>query len=355
MDVAGKRGSPPLGVALIGAGMVAGTHLAAIDHARDHVILRGVLSRRAERAETLLEGVPDNYPCAPRVYRDLDQLIADDTVDAVVVLTPANVRLDLIGPIAASGRHILLEKPVARTLAEAEAVVDLCENAGIHLGIVFQHRFREASLSARRLIEDGGLGRLGAVEVAVPWWRDQSYYDEPGRGTYERDGGGVLISQAIHTIDLMLSLTGAVSRVQALTGTSLFHKMEAEDFAVAGLKFTNGAIGSFTASTCSFPGSPESLSLHFEKAGLHLAGGILTVRWRDGNTETFGAGSATGGGADPMAFTHEWHQSVLENFADAVRRGVSPAITGREALAAHRLIHAIEQSARNGRVWELPG
>ncbi|WP_068415789.1 Gfo/Idh/MocA family oxidoreductase [Labrenzia sp. OB1] len=353
MGVAGDRVSPPLGVALVGAGMVAGTHLAAIAHAGDHVTLRGVLSRRAERAQALLAGLPDNYPAAPEVYRDLDQLIADDTVEAVIIMTPANVRLDLIGPIAGSGKHILLEKPVARTQSEAETVVELCEKAGIHLGVVFQHRFREASLSAKRIVEEVGLGRLGAVEVAVPWWRDQSYYDEPGRGTYDRDGGGALISQAIHTIDLMLWLTGPVSRVQALTATSIFHKMEAEDFAVAGLEFANGAVGSFTASTCSFPGSSESVALHFEKASLRLEAGVLSVNWRNGKTETYGTNSATGGGANPMAFTHEWHQSVLENFSGAVRRGVSPAITGRQALAAQRLIHAIEQSGQKGRIWEL--
>ncbi|POF33563.1 Gfo/Idh/MocA family protein [Roseibium marinum] len=353
MEVAGDRVSPPLGVALVGAGMVAGTHLAAIAHARDHVILRGVLSRRADRADALLAGLPENYQSVPRVYQSLDQLIEDDTVNAVVIITPANVRLELIGPIAGSGKHILLEKPIARNQAEAEAVVDLCEKAGIHLGIVFQHRFRDASRRAKRIVDAGGLGRLGAVEVAVPWWRDQAYYDEAGRGTYDRDGGGVLITQAIHTIDLMLWLTGPVSRVQALTATSILHKMEAEDFAVAGLQFANGAVGSFTASTCSFPGSSESIVLHFEKASLHLQAGVLTVSWRNGKTETYGTDSATGGGADPMAFTHEWHQSVLENFSEAVRRGVPPAITGREALAAQRLIHAIEDSARKGRTCEL--
>jgi predicted dehydrogenase len=125
------------------------------------------------------------------------------------------------------------------------------------------------------------LGALGYAEIAVPWWREQSYYDEPGRGTYARDGGGVLISQAIHTIDLALSLTGPVAEVQAMTATTRFHAMEAEDVAVAGLRFANGAVGSLTASTASFPGGAEWIRLHFERASASGGGRSHRVlaRW----------------------------------------------------------------------------
>ncbi len=117
----------------------------------------------------------------------------------------------------------------------------------------------------------GTLGRLGLAEIAVPWWRDQSYYDEPGRGTYARDGGGVLISQAIHTIDLALSLTGPVASVQAMTATTRFHKMEAEDMAVAGLRLSPRAPWAASPPRPpSFPGAAESIRLHFDAASLHL-------------------------------------------------------------------------------------
>ncbi|WP_238475685.1 Gfo/Idh/MocA family protein [Rhodophyticola sp. CCM32] len=259
----------------------------------------------------------------------------------------------MITPLARAGKAILLEKPIARTGAEAETVVEICETAGVPLGIVFQHRMRAASIKAANLTASGQLGALGLADITVPWWRDQSYYDAPGRGTYARDGGGVLISQAIHTIDLALSLTGPVASVQAMTATTRFHRMEAEDFASAGLRFENGAVGTLTASTASFPGGAETITLHFDKASLHLGEGVLTLTWRDGRVETFGAVAGTGGGADPMAFTHDWHQGILEDFTAALRDRRAPCVTGRQGLDSHRLIDAITLSAHEGRTVTL--
>ncbi|MEM7723081.1 MAG: Gfo/Idh/MocA family oxidoreductase [Pseudomonadota bacterium] len=339
--------SGEFGVALVGAGMVAQTHLAAIRDA-DGVALRGIAARSPDRASALLTDWPD-----AQLYPDIKAITTDPGVTAAIIVTPPDARLDLITPLAQAGKHILLEKPVARTTAEAEQVVAACADAGVTLGVVFQHRLRAASVKAADLIASGTLGALGIVEITVPWWREQAYYDEPGRGTYARDGGGVLISQAIHTIDLALSLAGPVASVQAMTATTRFHAMEAEDFACAGLRFANGAVGSLTASTASYPGGAEAIVLHFDKASLRLASGVLTVSWRDGRVETHGAVAGTGGGADPMAFTHDWHQSILEDFMAAVRDGRDPVVTGAEALASHRLIDAIVASSDGGKVVEF--
>ena len=334
--------------ALIGTGMVARTHVAALLAAKDKVHLKGVSARRRERAEAFA----DEFD-GLQIYADAHAVAADPDIDFAIVATPPNARLELIKPLAEAGKHILLEKPVARDGKEAEEVVALCESAGVTLGIVFQHRMREASLKASEIVGSGALGALGVAEINVPWWREQAYYDEPGRGTYARDGGGVLISQAIHTLDLALSLTGPVATVQAMTATSSFHTMESEDFATAGLRFANGAIGSLVASTASFPGGAETITLHFERASLHLGSGVLTVSWRNGKTETFGASATTGGGADPMAFTHEWHQGIIEDFADAVTQDRDPVVTGRAALASHALIDAITRSSKEGRAIEV--
>ena len=333
-----------LGVALIGAGMVAATHLAAIRDANG-LRLTGIWSRDPARAQASAPGA--------RVYPDLAAVAADPDVTFAIVITPPNARAAIIAPLVAAGKHILLEKPVARDLAEARAVVDLCADAGVTLGVVFQHRMREASQAAAALVASGDLGPLGLAEINVPWWRDQAYYDAPGRGTYARDGGGVLISQAIHTIDLALSLTGPVASVQAMTATTRLHQMEAEDVAVAGLRFAQGAVGWLTASTASFPGGAESICLHFARGSLHLEAGILTLSHRDGRVERIGAQAGTGGGADPMAFTHDWHQAVLQDFRDALHEGRAPLVTGQGALAAHTLIDAITQSARLGQTIEV--
>ncbi len=334
---------------LIGTGMVARTHLAALRDAPG-VTLTGVAARHEDSARAFADAA--DMPL--QLYSDIAAIAADPSVDIAVIATPPNARLNIVEPLAKAGKHILLEKPVGRTTEEAEAVVKACEEAGVTLGIFFQHRMRAASLKAAELLETGDLGALGLVEITVPWWRDQGYYDEPGRGTYARDGGGVMISQAIHTIDLAISLTGPVAQVQAMTATTRFHDMESEDFATAGLRFVNGAVGSMVTSTASYPGTAETIALHCDRASLTLYSGTLTVRWRDGREETFGATGGTGGGADPMAFTHEWHQSIVEDFVDALAQGRPPIAPGRAALSAHRLIDAIARSAAEGRVAEIP-
>lgn len=334
--------------ALIGTGMVARTHLLALRDAPG-VQLGAVVARRAESAERFADLAQSETGARPRVLPDASAVADDPDIDLAIIVTPPDARIDLITPLAAAGKPILLEKPIGRDLAEAAELVELCDGAGVPLGIFFQHRAREASLTAKALIEGGTLGSLGLVEVSVPWWRDQAYYDEPGRGSYARDGGGVLISQAIHTIDLTLWLAGPVTEVTAMTATTRFHRMEAEDIAAAGLHFEGGALGWLTASTASFPGGAESIVLQFDHGSLRLAEGTLTVHWRDGRTETRGGqATGTGGGADPMAFTHGWHQSVLEDFLDTLDTGSPLLASGRSALAAHAVIEAITQSARRG-------
>ncbi len=345
--------STPRVAVLIGAGMVARTHVAACAAAVDRVRLKGILSRRPTRAEALANDAARALGHPVEVLTDLEAVKTDPEVDFAVILTPPDIRSVLVRPLVEAGKHILLEKPMGRTAAEARELVEICHSAGVTLGVVFQHRMRMASRHAAKLIASGSLGALGLVEITVPWWREQSYYDEPGRGTYARDGGGVLISQAIHTIDLALSLAGPVASVRAMASTTRFHAMETEDFVTAGLRFSNGAVGSMVASTASYPGDAESISLHFDRASLRLASGQLTVTWRDGRQETSGEEGGTGGGADPMAFTHEWHQGIIEDFADALASGRPPAVSGEAALPAHDLVDAAIRSARSGQEEEL--
>ncbi len=342
----------PKRAALIGAGMVAATHVAACAEARG-VALHAIQSRSPDRARALADRAAALTGQPVTVHPDLAAVAADPAVDFAIILTPPDARAAVIRPLAEAGKHILLEKPMGRTAAEAREVVAICEAAGVRLGVVFQHRMRAASLQAAGLVATGDLGPLGLVQIEVPWWRDQSYYDEPGRGTYARDGGGVLISQAIHTLDLALSLAGPVRAVRAMATTTRFHDMEAEDFVAAGLEFEVGAAGSLVASTASFPGGAESITLHFDRASLRLQAGELHVHWRDGRHEVQGAAGGTGGGADPMAFTHDWHRAVIEDFAAALTEGRAPAITGHDALAVHDLIDALTRSAREGQFTKV--
>ncbi|WP_035267280.1 Gfo/Idh/MocA family protein [Ahrensia sp. 13_GOM-1096m] len=330
---------------IIGGGMVAKTHLLALADLAGKVDVAGVLTRSKDSAQKFADSAQKVLGYKVQAYESVAEICSDASIDFAIVLTPPNAREEIIGELAQAGKHILMEKPVERTSAAAAGLVDLCESQNVTFGIVFQHRVRESSTKLKTLMDANALGALHIVEARIPWWREQSYYDEPGRGTYARDGGGVLISQAIHALDLMLSLTGKAKSVQAMARTSALHEMEAEDHVSAGVDYENGAIGSILASTALYPGDAESLSFQFEKAAVSLQSGLLSIKWRDGREEVIGEAGGTGGGADPMAFTHDWHRGIIEDFVDALSEGRAPICSGREALNVHYLIDAIVQSS----------
>ena len=333
-----------MNVALIGLGMAAGMFADAIRNS-DRVRLKSVHARRAESMTAFLNAHPDLEAAAA----DLSDIAADPDIGFAIVATPPNARRRIVGELAAAGKPILMEKPVERTLAAATALVETCEAAGVPLGIVLQHRARPVVGELSRL----DLGEPLMVECSVPWWRPQSYFDAPGRGTYARDGGGVMLTQAIHTFDLMLELAGPVAEVTAMAGTTGFHRMEAEDFAVAGLRFENGALGHAMATTAAFPGRGETITLHYRAAAARVAAGVLRIDRRDGTSRTIGGSESSGAGGDPMDFASDWHRAVIENFAEVADGVGTPLATGRSALGVHRLISAMERSAAEGRRMTL--
>ena len=333
-----------IGIGVVGTGMAAKPHALALKDLESRVDVRGVYSRNPDKRAAF---------CAEHGFVEaasIDLLAADPEVQAVILITPPNQRADLVERFARAGKHILMEKPVERTTQAAEEIVRTCQAADVALAIVFQHRFRKASQVLARLVQSGDLGAIHLARASVPWWRDQSYYDEPGRGTYARDGGGVLISQAIHTLDLMLSMTGPVAEVQGVAGTTPFHQMESEDFVAGGLRFASGAMGSVMATVSAFPGEAESITLDCEHGAAHLQSGTLTINWRDGRTENHGeTADGTGGGADPMAFPFDWHRDLIVDFVDAIQERRAPSVTGRDALQVHYLIDALMESSRAGK------
>ncbi|WP_328769137.1 Gfo/Idh/MocA family protein [Devosia sediminis] len=336
------------GLGVVGAGMAAKPHALALNALRDRIAVRGVWRRNRTELEQFCATY--DFPAA----ESYEALLADPDLDAILVLTPPNAREEIVAAAAKAGKHVLMEKPVERTTEAAERIVAACDDAGVTLGIIFQHRFRAASKALAEKVASGELGALHAVHLVVPWWRPQrGYYDKPGRGSFAQDGGGVLITQAIHSLDLMLSLTGPVKAVTALAATTGFHQMETEDFVAGGMEFASGAVGGLMATTANFPGGAESLTLNFAKASATLTGGNLTLNWFDGRTETVGEASNSGGGADPMAFPFDWHMAQIAEFAEAVQAGRQPVSTGHTALAVHRLIDALIRSGKEGRRVEV--
>jgi predicted dehydrogenase len=297
-------------------------------------------ARRAAFAERFA------FPLADRIEAILD----DRGIDAVMILTPPNTHLDLVGRAAAAGKHILLAKPLEVSTARVERLVAAAEEAGVTLAVVLQHRFRPAAERLATLLAEGKLGRIVGCSTTIRLWRPQACYDEPGRGTLARDGGGVLMTQGIHTLDLMLALAGPVAEVTGYTATSALHRMQTEDTASAAVRFANGALGVIDATTAAYPGFPERIEFACTAASASLVGGALAVAWHDGRTETVAADASAGGtGADPMAFSHEGHRAVLSDFVRAVRTGAPPRVPGAEALKVHRLIDALIETGRIGR------
>lgn len=329
--------------AMIGLGMVSGTYAQAISNSAD-ITLDLLYARTSDSRDAFIQHWPD---LGARAAQDIDEIIASDA-DFVIVTTPPNARLDIVERLASAGKPILMEKPVERNLQNARDLVGIFAKHDVPLGIMLQHRVRPVVDQLRRLLDD--LGEIHVVEVSVPWWRDQTYYDVPGRGTYARDGGGVMISQAIHTLDLMLSLTGPVETVSALSATSKSHHMEAEDFVSAGLRFVSGAVGHLFATTSAYPGRGETITLHCAKGSVTLDAGTLRIDWRDGQAQTLGHAATSGSGADPMAFTSDWHQWMIEDFARSLAENRPCLVTGEEALKVHALIDALERSSKSGTI-----
>jgi UDP-N-acetyl-2-amino-2-deoxyglucuronate dehydrogenase len=321
-------------VALVGLGMAVAPHAKSLADLRQRVEVAYAYSPSAERRAKFAAQFP--LPTCDR----LETILEDRSVGAVLILTPPNTHLDLVERCAAAGKHILLEKPLEISTARAEKLVQSASK--VKLGIVLQHRFRPAAEKLSELLKAGKLGDLVSASAMVPNWRPQSYYDQPGRGTRARDGGGVLLTQGIHTLDLFLSLAGKVAEVKSFTTTSGVHRMETEDLAAAALRFENGALGVVHATTAAYPGYPERIELIGTKGTALLEGTSLKAQFIGGDALEFKTESGGGGtGADPMAFPHDWHRSVLVDFLDAIEHNREPRINGNEGLKVHRFIDAL--------------
>ena len=329
-----------LGIAIVGLGMAVTPHAKSLLDLSDGAEVAGAFSPTEERRRAFAERFPF------RVTDDLDELITDPAVDAVMVLTPPNTHLDLVRRAAGAGKHVLLEKPLEISTDRAQALVDACRTAGVRLGIVLQHRYRPAGRRLREILDSGRLGRLVGASADILNWRPQSYYDQPGRGTKARDGGGVLLTQAIHTLDLLIHLAGLPEEVAGFAATSLVHRMETEDLAGAALRFAGGAIGTIDATTAAYPGYPERIALICEHGTASIEGARLKVAYQDGDAEDLVPEEEVGGsGADPMAFPHTQHLALIRDFLEAVRADRDPPISGEEALKVHLLIDALLRSA----------
>lgn len=331
-----------LGIAVIGLGPASQPHSKSLLDLADRADVRWAVSRTPDRAKTYAAQFP--FPTTT----DLDAVLTDPSVDACIVLTPPSSHLDVSALCLEAGKHVLVEKPLELTSARGQRLVDIARRTHRTFGVVLQHRFRPASLRLRAALQSGELGTVEAAFLSVPWWRPQGYYDEPGRGTLARDGGGVLLTQAIHSLDLFRSLVGVSRVVAAQARTTALHRMETEDYVSALLETGNGAPATLVTTTAAYPGYPERIEITGTKGFAALIGGRLQLAFLDGSEEIVEAEGSTGSGAAIMDFPHDAHRAVIADFLDAIEQGRDPVVTGEEALASQRLVDDVLAAARKG-------
>ena len=321
-----------MGMALVGLGAASQPHLRSLQDLAERIDLRYAVTRHPH---------PDRirpYTGPVRVISALDEALRDPQVQAVIVATPPATHLAICQQCFAAGKHVLLEKPLELDQQRSAQLVEAAQQSGLHLGVVLQHRFREASVVLQQMITQGRLGEVQAASVRVPWWRSQAYYNELGRGTLARDGGGVLLTQAIHTLNLFQALVGVQSVKAATVRQTRLHQMETEDHVSALLVLGNGAPGDLMATTAMYPGYPETIEVIGTLGSARLSGASLEVNFLMQETLTVTSEGGTGSGANMMDFSHQPHKDLLTDFIDAIASNRPPRVTGADALSTHALI-----------------
>ena len=331
-------------IGLIGAGNISQTHGRAAA-AIAGVSVAAVYGQNKQKAERLAE------LHGARAYDNLDRFLDHKPMDAVAIGSPSGLHAAHGIEAARRGLHVLVEKPIDITTARADALVAEARAHRVKLGVFFQDRLRPAVRRMKALVDEGTIGKPILASGRVKWWRPPEYYGgSRWRGTWALDGGGALMNQAIHTVDLMLWLLGPVRRVSARTATS-FHQIEVEDTAVAVLEFAGGALGTFEAATSAFPGFPRRLEVTGSGGTMVLEDDRLVsidLREKGSSERDDPPFSAAASATSPVVADASAHQAVIEDFIRAVERDEQPSCNGEEGRRSVEVVEAMYASARRG-------
>jgi predicted dehydrogenase len=283
-------------------------------------------------------------PYGARAYDTLDEFLAHRPMDIVAIGSPSGMHADQGIAAARRGLHVLVEKPIDITTAKADALISACDTARVKLGVFFQDRLRPAILQMKRMIDEGTLGKPVMIAGRVRWYRPPEYYSaSKWRGTWALDGGGALMNQAIHTVDLVQWMFGPVARVSAAVGT-LVHDIEVEDTAAAVIEFANGAIGTIEATTSLYPGYPRRIEVTGSNGTLILEDNeLVRTDLRSAQPSTADQAAAA---ARPENASSPVHQRVIADFVEAIKNDTVPSCDGREGRRSVELVEAIYAAAR---------
>jgi predicted dehydrogenase len=344
------------GFGIIGCGMISQFHARAIADVRGAKLV-ACFDTRHESAQRFAAA----NGCA--ACSQLDEMLADQRVSIVTVATPSGAHMEPAVSAARAGKHVIVEKPLETTLKRCDRIIGECEKNGVQLGTIFPSRFHEASVRLKRAIEAGRFGRLALGDAIVKWYRSQEYYDSGAwRGTWALDGGGALMNQAIHSVDLLSWLLGPIVEIQARTATIAHTRIEVEDTAVATLRFANGALGLLEATTSAFPGYLKRIEIHGSEGSAVLeeedlkAWDFARPRREDEAVHALMKQHKSGGGgaADPAAIGHHGHARQFRDFLAAVRSGRPPAVDGHEGRRSVEIVLAVYKAAETGQTIKLP-
>ncbi len=344
------------GFGIVGCGMIAHFHARAVGDIRGASVVA---------CYDTMPAAADRFAQAESctAYHDLKAMMADPRVDVVTICTPSGAHMEPAVAAAKAGKHVIVEKPLEITLSRCDRIIEACEKTGVVLSTIFPSRFHESSQLLKKAVDQGRFGRLTMGDAYVKWYRTQQYYDSGAwRGTWKLDGGGALMNQAIHSVDLLAWLMGPVEDISARTAQLAHERIEVEDVAVATLRFSNGALGVIEATTAAFPGVLKRIEIHGSEGSAILEEENIT-KWEFATQkrsdavlrERMAGRTKTGGGAaDPSAIGHHGHTELFKNVLTAIKTGTQPLIDGREGRRSVEIILAIYKAAEIGRAVQLP-
>ncbi len=338
--------SEPIRFAIVGCGVISPTHARSISELPDAKLV-AVCDVVPEKAQALSALYPaDAYTCA-------DEMLRRDDIDAVVVLTPSGLHTEVGVQAARAGKHVLVEKPMDVTLEQADRLIQTCAAAGVKLGVISQHRFDPAMMALKKAVDEGKLGQLNFGGSHTKWFRAQAYYDSGNwRGTWALDGGGALINQSIHYVDMLQYIMGPVEELNGYTCTRAHERIEVEDLAVASIKFRSGALGLLEGSTLAYPGFFARLDVNGTLGSVVIENDQVKD-WYLCSEEPCPVppGEVGGfiGGTSSKDIWHHSHRRQIQDFIDAIREDREPLVNGHEGRKPLEIVLAVYESSRTGK------
>jgi len=337
-----------LNIGIIGCGTISAVHAKALKKSKNGEIVSAYSRNKENLTKITNEFSIDGYT-------ELDEFLDDPNINAVSICTPSGTHLDYAEKAAEAGKHVIIEKPIEVSLERAKKIIEVCKSNNVRLAVIYQNRFIDDVVKMKQTIEEGKLGKIFMADAYIKWYRSQEYYNSAEwRGTLELDGGGVLINQAIHTIDLLLWLAGDVEHIYAKVGTFTHSDIEGEDNAVATLKFANGALGVIEGSTSVVPAFKRKIEIHGENGTAVLEGDSFKLLRTEEELSQDKVETKNSGGSNPLAgFSVEPHKLQFEQIINAIINNEKTVVSGEDSLKSLGVVKAIYESSEQNKTIKL--